>query len=135
MAARLLIRGCRVIRYSHSPQVAIRAQSFARAYPQAHRHMLDAADEARAHPLDRPGQLDRLETLGEVAEHHLQFEPGEICTEAEMLADAEGNVTIGITADIESIRRGENALVAVRRRIEQRDGIALANLMAVERRV
>jgi hypothetical protein len=87
--------------------------------------MLDAADEARAHPLHRPGQL---------AEHHLQFELGEIRAEAEMLADAEGDEMIGIAPDIEMVRRGEDAFVVVRRRIEERERVALANLMAVETR-
>jgi hypothetical protein len=33
----------------------------------ADRHALDAAEEARAQPLDRAGQLDRIDAFDEVA--------------------------------------------------------------------
>src|SRR5882757_6978494 len=65
-------------------------------------------------------------------EHHLQFEPGQIRAETEMLADAERDVLIGITGDVEGIRITEDALIAIGRWIEQRKVVAGANLLSAE---
>src|SRR5580698_10324733 len=112
--------------------MAIPMRLCARAYLEAHRHVLDAADKARAHALDGRGELDRFEPLRQLAKHHLQFEARQICAEAEMLADAKRDVVIGIAADIEMIGRGEEGFVAVRRRIEERENVAFADLLTME---
>src|SRR5580692_8788493 len=49
-----------------------------------------------------------------------------------MFTDAESDVLIGKSSDIEMVRRGEDLFVAVGRRIEQHQRVALANLMTVE---
>ena len=73
-----------------------------RAQLVAHRHRLDAADEARAQPRHRAGELDVLEALDELAEDHAQLEAGEVGAEAEVLADAEAEVRVGRAIDAEA---------------------------------
>src|SRR5438874_556503 len=57
-------------------------------------HMLDAADEARAQALDRPGQIGMLQALRQLPEDDLELEPREVGAQAEMLADAECDMRI-----------------------------------------
>ncbi len=70
--------------------------------------MLDSADEARAQPLDRSREFGVIEALRELAEDHLQFEPRQVCAETEMLPEAECDMRIRITADVELERLLEN---------------------------
>src|SRR5712691_4119094 len=85
------------------------------------RHVLDAANEARAQPLHRSGQLRVIEALGEIAEDDFQLEPREVSAEAEMLADPECEMWIRVTSNVELEGLIEDFFVAVRRRIEQAD--------------
>src|SRR5580704_281253 len=63
------------------------------------RHVLDAANKARAQPLDRPCRFDVVEALGQLAENNLQLEPRQVRAEAEVFPDAEGDLRIRIAAD------------------------------------
>ena len=96
--------------------------------PVAHRHALDAAEEARAQALDRAGQLDRVDAFDQVAEHDAQFEAREVRAEAEVLADPERDVTVGRAVDAKRERLVEDLFVAIRRRIEQAQVLAGADL-------
>src|ERR1700722_3015635 len=94
--------------------------------------MFDAADQAGAHPLWRAGQFDRFNPFGELAEHRLQFQSGQVSAETEMLADTEREMMIRIAPDIEGIRVCEDLFVAVGRRVEQGENLILLDLLPVQ---
>src|SRR5688572_21695734 len=92
--------------------------------PQRERHPLDAADEARPHPLDRAGELDLLDPWHEPAEDLLQLETREVRAEAEVHADAEAVVVVRRAIDAERERLLEHVRVTIRRGIEETAGLA-----------
>ena len=53
------------------------------------RHVLDAADEARAQTLDRSRHFRVIESFRQLREDHRQFQPRQVRPETEMLPDAE----------------------------------------------
>ena len=77
--------------------------------------MLDSADEARSRPLDGAREFAALESVAKLREGMAQFEPGEVRTQADVLADPEANVFVWHAIDAEGERIGEHVLVAVRR--------------------
>src|SRR5215471_16111440 len=100
--------------------------------PVLDRETLDAADEVRGEPLDRAGELDLLEARQEVTIGHLELEPRHVGAGAEVLADAEGEVTVRVAVDAEAVRVLEDLLVAVRRGVEERDDVAAADALPAQ---
>src|SRR5262245_63241426 len=94
--------------------------------------VLHAADEARVQALDGPRELDRLDARQQVLVGHDELEPGQVRPEAHVLAHAEAEVPVRIAVDAELERRVEDLLVAVRRRVEERERLALADALAAE---
>ena len=80
----------------------------------------------------RAGQLDRHEALRPLAPEHPQIEAREVRAEAEVLADAEAEVRVRVAVDAEGERVLEDVLVAVGRRVEERQRVALADLLAAQ---
>ena len=62
--------------------------------------------------------------LEERLEQHFELEPRERRAEAEVRAGAEGEVPVRRAADVELVRPGEGARVAVRGAVEQADPVA-----------
>src|SRR5208282_6834631 len=93
---------------------------------------LDSADEARAQPLDRSGQLDVIQALCELTEDHLQLEPGKIGPQAEVLADSKRQMRVRVARDVEAERSVEDFLIAVGRGIEQAQRLAGLYFLAAD---
>jgi hypothetical protein len=112
--------------------VAERRPFSARAQLVSNRHVLDASDEARSHPRKWSTEFDRFEPRRQLTKHRLQLEARQIRPEAVVLADAEGDVLIGITSDVQRKRILENILVTVGRGIEEREHLAVADFLAMK---
>src|SRR5947199_6967781 len=78
-----------------------------------HRHVLDAPDEGRAQPLRLAVQREVRQAIKQRLEHHPQLQPRQARAQAEVLAEAEGDVVVRGAADVEAIGLGEDLLVAV----------------------
>src|SRR4051812_1491082 len=76
---------------------------------------LDAVDEVRAHPADRPGRAQRRRQAGDELFHHdPQLEPRELVPQAEVRAAlAERDVVDPPAQHVEPVGLGEHPLVAV----------------------
>src|SRR5579864_3580569 len=103
-----------------------------RAQLVSNRHVLDAADEARAHARNWSIELDRFEPLRQLTKHRLQLEARQIRPEAVVFADAKGDVLIGITSDVHRERILENILVTISRGIKEREHVTLVDFLAVK---
>ena len=99
-----------------------RVRALAQAH--AHQHVLDAADEVRAQPFDRPDELYIREPRKKLFERDPHLEPGEPGAETEMVTDAESDVLVRIAADVEALRLGERLVVVVRRNVPENDFVA-----------
>src|SRR5262245_47430539 len=77
-----------------------------------HRQVLHAVDEGGAQPLRRARDLDVREAPEQLLEHHPHLLAREARAEAEVLADAEREVLVGIARDVEAVRIREDRLVA-----------------------
>ena len=97
--------------------------------------MFDAANKTGPHPLDRSGEFDRIESLGQLSKHRLQFKPREVGAQAIVFANAKGQVRVRLAADIEPVRIFKNFIVAIGRWIKHSDDIALEDLLAVQLRI
>jgi hypothetical protein len=86
-AHRLRVDASGVVRDQNSP--ARHWLRSARVNAIANRHVFDAADEIRAHPLNWPSQFDSVDSLRQLPEHRLQLQAGQVRAQAIMLADAE----------------------------------------------
>src|SRR6185436_12575532 len=73
--------------------------------------LVDRRDVEVGMPAHRAGRLEIGEVWRQLAEHRPQLPPGEVGAEAEVLAEAEREVVVRVTADVEAIRIGELALV------------------------
>src|SRR5581483_1664283 len=67
------------------------------------RHPLDAVHEAAVHELDLPGGLPARATGEELLEQDARLETGEARAEAEVLAEAEGDVRLDGASQVEPI--------------------------------
>ena len=85
------------------------------------------------------GASDDEPQIGEprqqLLEEHAQLEAREARAEAEVRAEAEGDVRVRVARGVEAERIGEDALVAIRRRVEQQQLVARADALAAQRRV
>ena len=63
--------------------------------------MFDAADEARLQAFHRAGELEVLNALDQLAKQHLQLQPRQMRSEANVFADAEPDVQVGVAVDAE----------------------------------
>src|SRR5436190_16943607 len=100
------------------------------------RHPLDAVEEVRAQPLDRPRELDLANPRNELLERDLDLEPGQVGAEAEVdAAGAEGHVQVRVAADVEAVGVVEDLLVAVPGGEPGGDLVALADRLAAEREI
>src|ERR1700730_13261640 len=104
----------------------------ARAQLVSNRHVLDASDEARTHLGNWSTELDRFEPRRELTKHRLQLEARQIRPEAVVLADAKGDVLIGIASDVQREGIRENILVTIGRGVEEREHVALADFLAMK---
>src|SRR4029450_5039717 len=95
--------------------------------PPSHRRVLDAPDEARPHPLDRPRELAALEALAELSEGVPQLEAREVGAQADVLAHAKADVRVRLAIDAEGERIEEDVLVAIRRGVEEARRLPLAD--------
>ena len=91
---------------------------------------LHASHQARAQPLDRPRQLDLLDPRQQVAICDFHLHPRQVGAQTEVLSHAEGQMAVGLAVDPELEGRVEHVLVAVRRRVEEGQGVALADALA-----
>ena len=80
--------------------------------------MLEADDEAGADGFGLPRQLDVLEAAHQLPEEGALGAAGEVGAQAEVLADPEAQVGVGIAVDPECEGIVEDLLVAVRRAVE-----------------
>src|SRR5216683_3356674 len=119
-------------RHWRSAMFAERVPFSARAQLVSNRHVLDAADEARTHARNRSAEFDRFEPPRQLTKHRLQLEARQIRPQAVVLADAEGDVLIGITSDVQRERILENILVTIGRGIEEREHVALMDFLAMK---
>ena len=92
--------------------------------------MLDAANEARAQPLNRPRQGEVRQPREERLDHDAQFLPRQPRPEAEMLPQPERQVLVRAAADIKAVRVGKDRRIAVRRRVPQEHPLALRGSVA-----
>ena len=74
------------------------------------------------------------EAIEELVEHHGDLEAGQAGAEAEVRAEAERHVLVGRALHVEAERVVEHVLVAVGRRVEQHQLVALADLLAAAAR-
>jgi hypothetical protein len=99
-----------------------------------HRQLLDAADEVRGAP---PRRLAVGERQGGHAPHQLleedaQLEAGEVGAEAEVRADAEGDVVVGRAPDIEPMRLAKGGGIAVGGRVEEQQPLPGFDALAAD---
>src|SRR5581483_645973 len=73
-------------------------------------------------------ELDLRGRGQQLFEEHPALEAGKVGAEAEVFGDAEGQMRVGIAADVEALWVGEHVLVAVGRRIEHRHLLARGDL-------
>src|SRR5438132_970343 len=81
--------------------------------------VLEAADERGGHPLRLPRELDGFQARQELGEQGAGLHPGQGGAEAVVHPEAEREVLVGVTADVEAERVVEHLLVAVGRGVGQ----------------
>src|SRR4029077_6677661 len=89
--------------------------------------MLDAAVDRGGESLHRARQLERVEAHEQMPEDRLDLRAPEMCAQAEVLTEPEGQVWIRAAIDTERERVVEDVLVAVRRPEEERELVAGAD--------
>src|SRR5271155_2874823 len=77
------------------------------------RHVLDSSYEVRIKALHRARLIQIRQPLEHLFEHHPQFHPREIRTQAEMFAMAEGEMLVRTTRDLETVGIGELRFIVV----------------------
>ena len=100
-----------------------------------HRQVLDADDEVRRPQQRRlgAGELEGGQAADELLEHHAQLQPRQAGAETEVGAvAAEGDVRVGVARDVEAMRSGEDALVAIGGGVEQQHLVAGADALAAQ---
>src|SRR5262249_51906449 len=100
-------------------------------------HLLEPADEVRG-PARRRFFTRELEVgypPDDLLEHHAELEAREARAEAEVRAVPESEVLVRGALDVEVFAAVKDALVAVRRRIEKQQLVALADVLPVQRDV
>src|SRR5947207_8718208 len=105
------------------------------AVAQADRHVPDAGMAIAARPLDGRRQLIGREPPQHLLEHDAHLQAGEVGAETEVHAVAEGEVRVGVAADVEVHRPGKHRLVAVRRGLPEQDLVARLDRVTAERRL
>ena len=90
-------------------------------------------DEVGAQAADLAGDLDVVEAVEELLEHHVDLHAGEVGAEAEVrAAAAERDVLVRRARDVERERVVELLLVAVRRDVPEDDLVAVLDLLTAE---
>ena len=93
---------------------------------EGHREVLHAVDELRLQALHVAVLVDVGQAVEQVLEHHLDLHAGQVGPQAEVrAAAAEGDVGVGVPADVEDVGVLEDVLVAVGRGVEEDDLVAL----------
>jgi hypothetical protein len=113
--------------------LAAAAERPPRPEPIPDRHVLHAAHQVGADPLRRARELRVLDALEQLREQDAQLEPRQRGAQAEVLADAEGEVRVRGAVDAEGVRIGEHLFVAVRGGVEHRHRLALRDALAAQR--
>ena len=94
--------------------------------------MFDAANQARVETVDGTHEFHFVDPRQEVFIRHLHLESREMRAETEVLSDSEAEMRVRISVDSERVRVFKNLFVAIRRWVEERKHLALANLLAPE---
>ena len=97
--------------------------------------MLEGVGEVGAHVAGRTAQLETHVARKQCLQEHLQFHSSEPGSQAEVSAESETHVLVGMTSDIESIRLGENRWISIRRRIPHHHPIPRAHFRPRDLRV
>ena len=88
--------------------------------------MLHAVDELRLQALHLAVLADVGQAVEEVLEHDPDLHAGQVGAQAEVgAAAAEGDVRVGVPADVEDVGMLEDVLVPVGRGVEEDDLVAL----------
>ena len=94
---------------------------------------LDPRDEVGLPAVQR-APLDRQAQVGHAGQqpldHDAQLQAGQLVAQAEVGAEAERHVRVGVARDVEGVRVLEDRLVPVGRRVEQEQLLALLDLRA-----
>src|SRR5215472_8679510 len=93
-------------------------------WAESYRHMFDPRDRVGIQPLHGACDFEVWQPVQHLVEHHLQFQTGEVGSQAEMLAVAEGDVLVGRTLDVEPIGLRKLSLVTVGRRVPNHHAIS-----------
>src|SRR5262245_28807130 len=98
------------------------------------RQTLDARDEVRCAPRRRrrAGQLQGRHALQQLVEEHAQLEARQIGTEAEMRADAEGDMVVRRARGVEPVRVRKYGVVTVGSRVQEQQLLAGFDALAVQ---
>ena len=84
----------------------------------------------------RSGPASRKSARGRSSEKHdARLDPGQASPEAEVLADAEPEMGIGVAFDVELVRPDEDVLVAVGRAVEHGDELTRPEPLAAQLRI
>src|SRR5689334_23160511 len=83
-------------------------------------HRLEGVVEVGPGAQGLPGHLDGRERREQLLEEDPTLQAGEVHAQAEVLADAEGELRVGAAVDVEGLAVGEDLLVAVGRRVVHR---------------
>src|SRR5215472_2798770 len=84
------------------------------ACAEPYRHVLDSVDEVGPEPGDLAVEDDAGHPPGDGLQQYPELEGGQVAAEAEVrTAAAETDMGVGVAADVELVRRGEDVLVPV----------------------
>src|SRR5687767_13866372 len=88
-----------------------------------------------AGPLDGAVELGAADSIEQALEDQPHLQPCKRCAQAEMRPVAEGQMRIGVAADLERERLAEHVFVAIRRRPPERHLVAGSDVLTAELRV
>ena len=97
------------------------------------RQSLQATDETRLESVDGSRELDFVDARKQVAVGHFHFQPREMRAQAEVLADAERDVTVRLAIDSEGVGILEDLFVPIRRGIEESDRLSRLDDLVTQR--
>ena len=108
------------------------ARSGGRSKAVTDRHVLESRHQVRRGSQRPPRRLDRLEARHQLAEERAARHAGQVRAEAEVLADPEAQVSVGVAVEAKLVRRLEDLLVAIGRCVEEHEAISLADLLPAQ---
>jgi hypothetical protein len=97
--------------------------------------VLDPVNRVRLQPREAAGHLHRFQSLRELADDYLQFQPGQVRSNTEMLSDAEGEMGIGISGKVKLEWFLDNLFVAIGGKLDQAHRLDFANPLSTHLRV